>query len=421
MTKKILMHCGFAPFDNPSIHDIISRKVKIGDNTGNFFFPNGVMKAILKEDIEIIPNYYKLDFCDNDIEKINEEYSYFLMPLADAFRHGNEKVLIQLTNFINRLRIPCVVIGVGLRASYEQHLEDYSFDPIVIDFVNAVRKKGTKVGVRGRFTASYLEKLGFVPEKDFTVIGCPSMYLNGADISVRKPIQFRKICINANTLADENVNAFIKRTVEKYDDVSIVQQKYEEVLDIYLGRDRIKPYSIYGEKLYKRLLKKDKVLCFSNIHSWIEYLRKQDVCLNTRFHGTVAAVLAGTPSIIIPIDSRMRELVEYHHLPSVPLESINENTDFEDIIQHTDFSIAENYHLDNLTHFVEFMNTNGLETIYDDGILSPCYYDEMISKICWKDFERCFTNIGFKERVLRITNSFFGRAFNKLGLYKRRV
>lgn len=43
----------------------------------------------------------------------------FIIPLANAFREDFVEELRNLTKLIRKLKIPCVVIGVGVQADYE--------------------------------------------------------------------------------------------------------------------------------------------------------------------------------------------------------------------------------------------------------------------------------------------------------------
>ena len=136
--RKILLHCGMSPFDNPTIGEIIINKYSIGSNLGNLMYANSVARTLLTENSEIVSTYYQYDYSDEEIDRINSEYDSFIIPLADAFRREFIPQLNKLTSFINRLKIPCVVIGVGLRADFDQRNLTCSFDNDVKEFVKAV-------------------------------------------------------------------------------------------------------------------------------------------------------------------------------------------------------------------------------------------------------------------------------------------
>ena len=60
------------------------------------------------------------------MERWNAEYDMFLIPLANAFRTTFKKELKMLTDLVERLTIPCVVVGVGLAPQPEIQQVDVS-------------------------------------------------------------------------------------------------------------------------------------------------------------------------------------------------------------------------------------------------------------------------------------------------------
>jgi hypothetical protein len=59
---------------------------------------------------------------------------------------------------------------------------------------------------------------------------------------------------------------------------------------------------------------------FFSMPPWFSYLRSGfDASMGTRFHGNMAAMQCGVPSLWIVHDSRTQEFCDYHGLPQVPL------------------------------------------------------------------------------------------------------
>ena len=296
------MYAGIAPRTNPSIEDLLTKKYDAGGNVGNLMFINAVGESTdPKGDNYVEITHYRADV--TNAETINRNFDCFLLPLADAFRDDNVAQLKRLTALIKKLRIPCVVVGVGLRARYDSAVDE----PL------------------------YLRHLGFREEQDFTQIGCPSMCMAGVNLKIKdvKLPQISHIALNGNDLAAENISKLFRRVLEDYPDSYIVQQRESEIADIYIGKYAIgKKFrvdgSLYGVNLYGRMLTENRIKGFSNIYRWTEFLSKMDFCLSSRFHGTVASLLAGVPSLIIPIDSRMQEMVEYHAIPHVAASDVME-------------------------------------------------------------------------------------------------
>lgn len=175
--------------------DILSRRAMLEGNCGNLLFINAIFRTfMIDQNTEFYPTYYRAIFSQKEIDYVNDNFDAFILSMADAFRDDNISYLEGITSFINGLKIPCHVIGVGLRAPYEPNLnEKRACDSAVFNFVKAVLNKSAVVGVRGEVTGAYLSKLGFEEEKDYSVIGCPSistlLSLNlksGGGVSIKK-------------------------------------------------------------------------------------------------------------------------------------------------------------------------------------------------------------------------------------------
>lgn len=177
--KRILIRASFDPFKQYEAKDFLMRS-HAGMNSGNLMFAYGVMNALRTEDV-IIDSTYKHRWTKYDAEEINEKYDAFVLPMADAFREDFVLSLDEYTKLIKHLKIPVVVIGIGLRARIGQNpTEKYPFDTNAFNFIKEVLEHSELVGLRGRNTGNYLEKLGFKEGRDFTPIGCPSLYTYGA-------------------------------------------------------------------------------------------------------------------------------------------------------------------------------------------------------------------------------------------------
>src|SRR5699024_5258954 len=134
-----------------------------------------VFRTLMTKDTVITPDYYKIDHTKAD--EINEKYDCYVIPLADAFRKDFVPSLRKYTKLIKKLKIPVVVIGVGLRAPFEPNLkEGFPFDEDVKAFVKAVLEKSNIIGLRGQITSDYLISLGFKEGKNNKFIFFPYMF-----------------------------------------------------------------------------------------------------------------------------------------------------------------------------------------------------------------------------------------------------
>lgn len=155
---------------------------------------------------------------------MNRAADMLVLPLANQFRLEFGDRLNLWADTIRKLKIPVVVVGVGCQTDL-----NFRFDhlkPInkpVQRFVSAVLDHSATIGVRGECTAEYLRHLGF---SAVDIIGCPSMYVNGADLESPKDIKefdlSTKLTVNVTSSGEQtrfatgldNVGHVIERAIK---------------------------------------------------------------------------------------------------------------------------------------------------------------------------------------------------------------
>ena len=253
------------------------------------------------------------------------------------------------------------------------------------------------------------------------------MYYNDGKINIKQLDATELSCsFNASLLGEENVRNFFIQSINEVNDASIVLQLDTELRHYYLGkymtlRRNMKgtPETLYGEEIYNSLYTCNKVMGFSNIHSWIHYLKTQDISINTRFHGSVASILAGVPTIVIPIDSRMRELANYHGLTTIDPRDLNEHCDLDYWMGKLNFHSCEKRASQNFNHYLQFLADNGIENIHTSGAKTQeSKYDKMIKNIPW-NCEKTFNQVSTIEKIHRITTVYGTSIKNAIKLKHR--
>jgi hypothetical protein len=101
--------------------------------------------------------------------------------------------------------------------------------------------------------------------------------------------------------------------------------------------------------------------------TWIDELRGYDFAYGTRIHGNVAALLAGTPSVVLTHDSRTLELCRYFDIPHRPLTELGADTDPRELYEDADFSAMLKGHGERFERIIAFLDRNGLENTYTHG------------------------------------------------------
>jgi len=401
--KNILIRSGISPLDTFDPSYMIDKN-SIGGNVGNLIYAYSVYRTLMTKETNIVPDYYSRN--PDNAELINKKYDCYIIPLADAFRTDFIHELRDYTKLIKKLDIPVVVIGVGLRAPFEPKLnEGFPFDNEVKDFVKAVLEKSNIIGVRGQITADYLTGLGFREGKDHMVIGCPSMYSFGRDLNIKQPniTKDSLVCVNSSMLSPNNVLEFISRSMKKYPNHYFIPQWRKEMILTYVGSPSITNKSInYPTKMSDSIYMNDQVRFFLNAPSWIDFMSKVDFSFGARLHGNVTATIAGTPSLIIPKDARMRELAEYHKLTSLWWKEIDENTKIENVLEKADFYSPEEVQHENFDNFISFLNANKLDHIYlESKYPTSITLDEKLKNIELLPPIRPVSGISLEEMVER--------------------
>ena len=404
------MRSGMTPFDDFPPSKVIGHSL-IGGNSGNLVYAYSIYRALMTEGTEIDSTYYRIDYTDREIDKINETYDCFIIPLADGFREGFEEKLKAFTAIIKRLKIPVIVIGVGLRAPFEPDLsKGFSFDGIVKEFMDAVLEKSAAVGVRGQITSDYLSSLGYIEGIHHMVIGCPSMYMFGQDLNIRdtKITKDSFVCINNSTVTPKNVLDFIDRSSKEFSNGYFIPQRTKELKLTYFGI----PFSVYQDNLnYPYNMKhyfyeQDRVRFFINFKEWRSFLSKADFTFGSRLHGNISSVISGTPSLIIPKDARMREIAEYHNLTKVNYTEIDNDTSIWDLIERADFKSPLKNQKSNFKNYLKFLKINELENIFEDDanpVNTP--FDIKISEVQLQPAVTTYNSCSNDERVMR-TNEY---------------
>lgn len=368
--KKILVRTGLSPIEETPVSNILAYNL-IGNNVGNLVYAYSIYRGLMTEpDIEFIPTKYRV--LRLDVDKINDECDSFIIPLADFIRQDRIDAIKNMTKIINKLKIPCIIVGIGVRGKYDYENKGINFkdDEVAYNFFKAVLNKSAMIGVRGEITGDYLKKLGFIPEKDYTVIGCPSFYTYGTDLKLKTGniSENSKMAYNNTVMAGNNVQEFLFRESERFQDSYYYPQKLEELRTLYIGtKYRFKrKISGYPDTIESPVYMKDKVNFHTHYCSWKNDLSERDFSIGPRFHGNVMAILSGIPAVWITHDARMRELVDYHKLPQINASELNENTDILEIFAKADYKSFLESHKENFIHYVDFLNKNGIPHIFKD-------------------------------------------------------
>ncbi len=372
--RKMLFWGRMTPLDSHPVGEILMKN-RINSNMGNLLFYSGVARAVMTGDAALESFFVEdVDRLLQNLNAVNAEYDCALIPLANAFRIEYVPALRALTRFVRAVRIPCFVIGVGLQARDEAALRaDFPFDGDVRDFVSAVLDRSALLGVRGEYTAAYLRRLGFAPERHFAMIGCPSAYLHGPEfpgLQVKTFDEVRSVAVNAGPNLPEGANALLRRGLSEFEEVCFIPQRQRELWMLRYGyrfsaRTRRQAPDFYPLSRRHPLYRQGNMAGFLSARSWINFLKNHaDFAFGSRIHGNLAALLAGVPALLISCDLRTRELARYHGVPWVAAEDLDGESTLRALYEAADFDEFGRRYPENFRRFVDFLSANGIPNIY---------------------------------------------------------
>ncbi|MBC7595582.1 MAG: polysaccharide pyruvyl transferase family protein [Kineosporiaceae bacterium] len=377
--RRILLRSGKDPFTPVVAESTLTQDV-FNSNSGNYLFQHAIWKALATPDTEIVSNgtLSEREFPEpGDAERINEQFDSFVIPLANAFRPEFAKRLVKLTELVKDLTVPVTVIGVGAQAGVAMSTEGLSgMNNTVKAFVGAVLDRSASIGVRGEFTQKYLTELGF-PESSVDIIGCPSLFLRGPGLTIRKRVETitadSHLALNL-TPEVPGIGAFSTTQAARHPNLTYIGQDANDLRLLLWGvpfphvDDELTPTHM-SHPLYQS----DRYRLFLDTWTWYDFLATQDFAYGTRFHGNVAALLAHTPAMLLAHDSRTLELAAYHQMPHRIVAEFTEDIQAAELYDNVDFSAFNTAMPDRFARYLAFLERNGLDHIWQDGKANPSF------------------------------------------------
>lgn len=366
---RLLQRSYESAFATLTVEEAIERGT-FGGNSGNLVFIEAAEKILTVPGTTVEPD--RLKPRAGFAERINAEYDGIVIPLANAFRPTFQRNLRQLTRLIRRVDVPVTVLGVGAQADVDGDVEPLrALEDDVRAFVSAVLDKGPSIGVRGEFTADYLQRLGF---SDVEVIGCPSMFRHGPELPALTPppvVESAAIATNGGhaLFVDQGLDRFVRRLVERFPRTTFVGQNTAEALQLR-WRDVSSELSAWTQvptHPEHPLYRAGKVRFYVDATTWIDDLRTFDYAIGGRIHGSIAALLAGTPAVVLAGDARTLELSRYFEIPHRVLRSLPEDVDPASILEEADWTPMVAGHRKRWETFAGYLRRHGLSDTFTHG------------------------------------------------------
>ncbi|KQY60324.1 hypothetical protein ASD11_12780 [Aeromicrobium sp. Root495] len=383
---RILVRSSIAPHESVGPEAAHARKSMgtFAGNVGNLLFMDAVYRTVNTNDATVVADALTTEgrrMTQAHIDRINDEFDLFVVPLANAFRESFIGVLNRFSDVIEKLTIPVVVTGIGAQTRFDW--EDDFASPELKEassrFVRAVLDRSASIGVRGELSAEFLGKLGFGDDV-VEVIGCPSMYADGRTPIIEKKVagltSESPIALTITPRVEGAVD-LMDRTADAYPKMIYVPQENRELALLLWGERVGGMPEGFPRDTDHRLFREDRIRFPLDAPGWKALLREQEFVFGGRIHGTIAAITAGTPAVLLAHDHRTRELAEYHGIPWVQTQTLAPDLEAGRLHDEADFSTLNARRDETFERWVSFLDRNGVPHVHTPGRENPAYAEQI--------------------------------------------
>lgn len=269
---------------------------------------------------------------DNYAEVMARHYDLIIISMANFIRpdHDGASLVAALKGL--KERVPFIVLGCGLQGSHR--LSDMM--PGNRDLLSYFDKHALAFGVRGEKTANWLDQNGF---HNAVVLGCPSLYAYPHSILKIDGRAAREKGIHADVMTAGHLSIHRNRIVPRGIELA---KAFQNIRASYVFQDEFFAYGdlpntpglyeegssqVQAEPINRWLSDKtgrkinfERYYYFNESGAWRQASLRHDVFIGDRFHGGVAALQAGQPTIFLSHDNRVSELTGHFGLPNLTTE-----------------------------------------------------------------------------------------------------
>lgn len=362
---------------------------RMGGNQGNLLYQFSVFRSLLADSAEVSTiTYGQFDRGDAAAraDRINNGADRLVLPLSSSFRLQMIRELNDWADVIERLRVPVTVVGVGAQLRLAD-VEAKTFLPsrvtgviasksqisdheqAVRRFVNAVLERSNTIGVRGEVTKSYLEYLGVAGDR-IDVIGCPSLFMWGPNFRLDEAPARLSNRAQLSLSFDHRIDStadLLQRTVTSYPQSTVyVQEKLaaQMVIDGSETRSDWNGDGRFPVRTDHPLYRNHRLVYSPTAWSWIEHLRAKEFAFGPRLHGTVAAILSGTPAHLLIHDSRTFEVAQHHGVPYTLVRDLDDKTTARSLASASDPTAFNDLYDQRFAEYLAFLDHNELPNAY---------------------------------------------------------
>jgi hypothetical protein len=342
MRRSVIM-AGHPRIDDIFIKDTKNLFDESGGNTGNMAF-----RYALASHVKAV----RFSHWHAPVQEVRDAVDLILLPLANQL--GKHTDLGAVAQRIQAYGLPVVGIGLGAQATSSE--VDVTLTEGTQQWLRTLLESAPSaypnVGVRGSYTQAQIEKLGF--KGRVAVTGCPSNFINTKDNIAEKVAKGfswkpRRIAVNAGIPfipALAKIEQQLARLVSDVGGTYIVQHGIEMV---QLARNEFELMGAEKLEICRKYIRPDldtEQFCswartfacaFFDVPGWMDYLKRFDFVVGTRFHGAMLAIQAGVPAGVIAHDSRTHEMCETMGIPVRFYKEISKEITSDNVLDFFEF------------------------------------------------------------------------------------
>lgn len=300
-----------------------------GLNLGNLVFRRALQNLVDLSEAAAVDYSGALQACDRRRpERLIVSAANWLSVGANAERDNDFR-----RRLFAQAECPITVFGLGVQWS---GVGKPRLGPLTLGLARLLSERSAVIGVRDDLTREVLGDAGI---GNVVVAGCPSNFLNldpglGSLLKARarrlfdlprRQLRLHLTESSGGHAASSAVRAAILALLRDGSAFHVVQSP--ELLGFLLGETARLPtsYSAHAEHLGLAesdlgALVRDRSLHFSSVDAWMDFARTCDLSAGMRIHGTMVALQAGVPSLLVAHDSRTDGLGRTMGLPRIAPE-----------------------------------------------------------------------------------------------------
>lgn len=309
----------------PESKDEFIQELKNISNTGNYLIGEGALRALAPH-AKQVPFWHLYNCSQNGdgFEQFNSNFDICVFTCANLLRKGLSADAE--AEVLSKLKMPIVMLGIGQqnRKDLENALPEGTKRLLGI-----LKEREHYFLTRGHETTSFLKDQGF---SNVRPTGCPSVYfmpdnmrralkkLPGVQIGKARTIFSGYLGANHDAIVDANalepqdsVPQYVVQDEFLHFDMKVEPNAEGRVYDTASGM-------MIGDIAYpgtERLKRPFEVRTFFDTNQWRAWASSMDFNFGRRFHGSIIAMQAGVPSLMVAVDDRMREMLGFTGLPAV--------------------------------------------------------------------------------------------------------